>query len=90
MKRTAQDTAALKANVLETAVIVPALVVALIAAIVTARMTVDQGPLLQLAWMAAVTLPAHFATRGFLRLIVRDTQRRLHVAAGCVDCIEHS
>lgn len=89
MTRTAQGTAALKANLLETAVIASAVIVALTAAIVTARMVVDQGPLLQLVWTAAVTVSAYLATRGLLRLIVRDAQHRLHVAAGCVDCTQH-
>ena len=88
--RSPQDAAAFKANLLEVAVIAPALVVALVAAIVTARMTASEGPLLQLAWMAGVTVPAYYATRGGLWLIVRNTQRRLHIEAGCVDCSTHS
>lgn len=90
MKRGVQDVAARKANLLEAAVIIPSLAAGLVAAIVTARMTADQSPLAQLVRMAAVTFPAHYAVRGLLRLMVRDTQHRLHAAAGCVDCTSHS
>ncbi len=87
--RSPQDTAAFKANLLEMAVIIPALAAGLVAAIATARVTAGSAPVMQLVWIAAAALPAHYGTRTVLHLIVRDAQRRLHVAAGCVDCISH-
>lgn len=83
MTRSPQDLAALKANLLEAAVTAAALALAVAATVVTARMTAGTN---QLAAAVAAGAGSYYATRAVLRLIIRDTQTRLHITAGCTDC----